>query len=175
MALKCSTFPTCSQLICPKRPIPFYIPQPLQLKKKKTPCCYKSSLYCYYSQSLIFLPPIISFFQICNLLFIFFSCLTGRASVHLIKMYIFKLFFKGDLFAQRIRAMPHVTGNYSETKQNQIAHLSVAGGFLCVGLATPCYMAANHVTKSCVLSFYRNSLFLQTQKVQAKHLENNPV
>lgn len=44
-------------------------------------------------------PPIISLFQICNLLFIFFLCLAGRASVHLIKMYIFKSFFKGELFA----------------------------------------------------------------------------
>lgn len=34
MALKCSTFTTCSQLICPKHVIPFYIPEPLQLKKK---------------------------------------------------------------------------------------------------------------------------------------------
>lgn len=77
------------------------------------------------------------------------------------------------MFAERIRAVPHVTGNYSETKQNQIADLSVAGSFICVGLVTLCYMATNQVTKSCVLSLHYSSLFLQTQKVQSKHLANN--
>lgn len=36
-------------------------------------------------------------------------------------MYISKLFFKGELFAWRTKAMPRVTGNYSENEQNQIA------------------------------------------------------
>lgn len=74
--IKCSTFTTCSQLICPKHAIPFYIPQPLQLKKK-TPCCYKSFPYSHYFLALLYFPlsPIISLFQICNLLFIFFLCL----------------------------------------------------------------------------------------------------
>lgn len=145
MALKCSTFTTCSQLICPKRPIPFCIPQPLQLKKKHL-AVTSLLLPPHYSLSLLYSPPpIISLFQICNLLFISFLCLVGCASLHLIKMYIFKSFFKGKLFAKRTRAMPHVTGNYSETEQNQTAHLPLAGHLLCVGLATLCYTAANQV------------------------------
>lgn len=77
------------------------------------------------------------------------------------------------MFAQRIRAVPYVTGYYSETKQNQIAYLSVEGSFICLALAALCYMATNQVTKSCVLSLHYSSLFLLIQKVQAKHLANN--
>lgn len=90
MALKCSTFTTCSQLICPKHVIPFYIPQPLQLKKKHLAVTSPLLTPIILCLSFIFaLPPIISLFQICNLLFIFLLCLVGRASVHLIKMYIY--------------------------------------------------------------------------------------
>lgn len=56
------------------------------------------------------------------------------------------------MFAERIRAMPYITGNYRETEQNQIAHLSLAGSILCIGLATLCYLATNQVTKACVPS-----------------------
>ncbi len=48
--------------------------------------------------------------------------------------------------------MPHVTGNYIETEQNQIAHLFLAVCSLCIGLATLCYTAANQATKHCILS-----------------------
>lgn len=45
-------------LICPKHAIPFYIPQPLQLKKKNTPCCYTSSPSPHnFPSFLYFLPP----------------------------------------------------------------------------------------------------------------------
>lgn len=149
MVLKCSTFTACSQLICPKHAIPFYIPKPLQLKKKHLAVTSPLLTPIILCRSFIFpLPPIISLFQRCNLRFIFFFlCLVGRASVHLIKMYTFKSFFKGELFAKRTRAMPCVTGNYSETEQNQIAHLFLAACFLCIGLATSCYTAANQVIK----------------------------
>lgn len=146
MVLKCSTFTTCSQLICPKHAISFYIPRPLQLKKKHLAKCQVLSLPPLFSVSPLFpLPPIISLFQICNLLSIFFLCLIGCASVHLIKMYISKSFFKGELFAKRTRALPHVTGNYSETEQ--IAHLFLAICSSCVALPTMCFTAANQVTK----------------------------
>lgn len=116
MVPKCYiTFTTCSQLIRPQRPIPH---PPATSIKGKTPCCYKFPPQPHYSHSLSFIgpiPSIISLFQICNLLFILFLRLIGPASLHLIKMYNFKLFFKGELFAKRSKAMPRVTGNYSES------------------------------------------------------------
>lgn len=104
---KCSAFTTCSPLICPKHAIPFHIPQRLQLKKKKKK---KNSL----------LLQVLSFPQNCLSFFYFlppshhqlisdmpsplfsssssFLRLVGCDSVHLIKMYIFKSFFKGKVF-----------------------------------------------------------------------------
>lgn len=54
--IKCSTFTTCSQLICPKHAIPFYIPQPLQLKKKNTLLLQVLSLLPLLSGSPLFSP-----------------------------------------------------------------------------------------------------------------------
>lgn len=100
MALKCSTFTTCSQLICPKHAFPFYIPQPLQLKKKHLAVTSPLLTPIISCLSFIFpLPPTSSAYFRYAISFLSFSCVAGRASVHLIKMYIFKSFFKGELFA----------------------------------------------------------------------------
>lgn len=176
MVPKCSiTFATCSQLICPERPIPFHIPLPLQLKKKKNTLLLQvPSLAPLFSPSFIFpITSIISLFQICNLLFIFSPCLTGPASVHLIKMYIFKLFFKGKLFAKRTKAMPRVTGNYCENEHNKIAHhlLFAAVYFLCVDSETLCSSTAkSQMSKLYILSVI-TSQFISV----SSHFEIQPV
>lgn len=111
-------------------------------EKKNTLLLQVLSFPHYFLSLLDFLPPIISLFQICNLLFIFFLCvcvcLVGRGSVHLIKMYISKSFFKGGLFAERTTAKPRATGNYRQTEQSQIACFhsapSVSAGRYCATL-----------------------------------------
>lgn len=69
--------------------------------------------------------------------------------------------------------MPHVTGNYSETEQNQIAHLFLGVCFLCIGLATLCYTAANQVTLYAFSHYSSLSLFPQILKCSPSTWHNS--
>lgn len=70
--------------LCLKQVISFHIPQPLQLKEKNQNTFLSSSLH-------PFLPDFLVIFFFC-----LFDNVSAAGSAHLIKMYIFKSFFKAS-------------------------------------------------------------------------------
>lgn len=134
MGLKCSTFPTCSQLICPKRPISLYIPQPLQLKKKNTLLLQVLFLFPLFSPSPLFSSTLPSSAYFRYAIFILsFSCV----SLAVPQCTLLKCIFSSN--SSKANCLPReqeaclMLQEITETEQNQTAHLSPASCFVCIG------------------------------------------
>lgn len=149
MVPKCYiTFTTCSQLICPERPIPFHIPPPLQLKKKHLAVTSSLLSPIIRTPSPLLVPslPSSAYFRYA-ISFLSFSCVSlALAHCTLLKCIFSNYSSKANCLPREPKPCPVLQ---EITEHNKIAHhLFLAVCFLCIVSETLCSSATTKKEKS---------------------------